>query len=429
MKNHLQLFLLSILLMTLSCKEKTSGQEKSGTEKGVEQKVLIEEPKDSIQKKKEKNIPKHYEKKYVVARSGLNFRDLPNGNVLGKFPLNTHLKIIEYTNITDQIKDGERIIKGEWVGVEKDLDTVYVFNGFLSYSSVKSDLKLYSSSPFYKEKDGKTRIAFLNLSETYFYDENGKRNQESILTDNDLENDTIKLNPNQRKKLINGLKISESDKVFVYLIRYDTILSFNIKDLPAIACVNIYGSDNYSNLEDAYEFGFDLDEKIRDSDNFVYIGQKNPFQTGMLESIVWKRIDGRDFPKKFSTDIIDDSRRRWFNGIETGQSYIFSANNLDYFIQYLIKDGKLKHRYVVVVDSKTKNIIYENVQIDSEGTYLIPLITEDSKEQYYSQWTGKLFINKPVIMFGFLGHNFGCPSIAVLDETEPPIPILCDNRH
>ena len=432
MKNHLQLILLSILLLAFSCKEKTNE-----TEKQVEQKKSIELPKDSIVKKKKKELPKHYDYKYVIARSGLNYKDLPNGNVLGKFPLNTHLKIIEYTNISDKVKDGENIIEGEWVGVEKfidnvTIDTVYVFNGFLSYSYVQSDIKLFYVSPFYKEDDGKIRTAFLNLSETYFedaYDENGDRNKSSILTESDLTKDTIRLNQNQRKKLLNRLKISESDKVFIYLLKNDSVLNFNIKDLPAIACVNIYGSDDYDNLEDAYEFGFDLDKKIMDSDNFVYIGKENPFQTGKLESIVWKKIDNQDFPKKFNNNIIDDSRRLWFNDMEAGQSYKFSTNNLDYYIQNLNKNEKLEHRYMIVVDSETKNIIYETVLIDSENTYLIPLKTEDTKEQYHNQWTGKLFKNKPVVMFGFLGYNFGCPSITVLDETEPTIPILCDNRH
>lgn len=420
MKNHLIIILLSILQFTYSCKEK-----KTETEKKVEQKKSTESPNDSFAKKNKKEVPKHYKHKYVIARSGLNYRDLPNGRILGKFPLNTHLKIIEYTKISDQVKEGDNIIKGEWVGVEKNSDTVYVFNGFLSHSYVQSDIKLYSSSKFYKGKNGKTRTSFLNLSETYF--SSGAR--KTILTENDLTKDTIRLNQNQRKKLINRLKISESDKAFVYLIKNDSILTFNIKDLPAIACLNIYGSDNYSNLEDAYEFGFDLDKKITDSYNFVYLGKENPFQIGELKSIIWKKIDKKDFPKEFNSNIIDNRIRRWFNGIKSGQSYKFSTNNIDYFIQDLNKNEKLEHRYMVVLDSKNNNIIYESVHIDSESTYLIPLKTEDNKAKYESQWAGELFKNKPVVIFGFLGHNFGCPSITVLDVTEPPIPILCDNRH
>jgi hypothetical protein len=432
MKNHLQLILLSILLLTFGCKEKRKEQKTNRTEKQVEQNKSVEIPKDTDVKEKNKELAKHNEYKCVVARSGLNYWDLPRGKVLGKFSLNRPLKIIEYTKIEDQIKDGEKTIKGEWVGVEKNSDTVYVFNGFLSNFNVQSDIKLYDASSFYQENDGKKRTAFLNLSETYFagvYNESGERNRSSILRESDLANDPVRLNQNQRKKLINKLKIAESDKVFIYLIKSDSVLSFNLKDLPVIARMNIYGSDNYGNIEGTYEFGFDLGEKITDSDNFAYIGKENPFQTGKLESITWRKIKNQEFPKKFSNDIIDDRRRSWFNGIEPGEAYKFSTNNLEYYIQNLNKDEKIIHRYLIVIDSRTNKISYENVQISSESTYLTPLKTANSKKQDDSQWTGELFKNKPALIFGFLGATFGCPSINFLDETEPAIRILCDNRH
>ncbi len=431
MKIYLHLILLSIILLVFSCKENTTGQKTGKTEKQIKLKKSLELPQDSIVKKNK--TPKHYEYKYVITRSGLSYRDLPNGKVLGKYPLNTQLKIIEHTKITDQIKDGEKVIKGEWVGVEKNSDTVYVFNGFLSYSYVKSDIKLYYASSFYKENDGKIRTAFLNLSETYFENncnDNSDTNKNLILTESDLIKDTVRLNQNQRMKLLNKLRLSESDKVFVYLMKNDSVLSFNIKALPAIACMNVYGPyDNYQNQEDDYEFGFDLGKNITDSDNFVFIGKENPFQTGKLKPIVWEEVGYHDFPKKFNINIIDNRRISWFEGIEPGQSYKFSANNLNYYIQNLEKDEKLEHRYMIVIDSRTSDIIYENVLIDSESTNLIPLNIENSKQEYYNQWTGKLFKNKPIVIFGFLGHNFGCPSITVLDKTEPTIPILCDNRH
>ena len=436
MKLYILPILLSITLLLLSCKESSTSQKTDVTEKQLEVKSSLEPSIDSISNKKKAEISERLDYKYVIARSGLNYRDSPQGKILGKFPLNTRLTIIEYSKITDQIREGEKIIKGEWVGVQKEKDTVYIFDGLLSYYQVQSDIKLYSISAFsentYQGKVERTSTAFLNLSETYFentYNENGDKTETSILSQTDLTQDTIRLNQNQRKKLIHQLKISESDKVFVYLMKKDSVLSLDIQDLPAIACMNIYGSDNYSNLEDAYEFGFDFDKKIKDSDNLVYIGKEDPFQTGKLESIVWNKIDNQEFPKKFNSNIIDENRRWWFNGLEPGQSYKFSANNLDYFIQNLNKDEKLKHRYMVVVDSKTNNIIYENVQIDSESTYLIPLKTEDSKEHESNQWTGDLLRNKATVIFGFLGFSFGCPSITFLDETEPSIRILCDNRH
>lgn len=268
MKTNLQLILLSILLLTFGCKEKTSGQQTTGTKKQVERKKSFEQQKDSTAEKKKKAKPTHYERKYVIARSGLNYRDSPDGKVLGKFPLNTSLKLVEYTKNIDTINDAGKLIIDKWVGVQnwirsdKKMDTVYVFNGFLSNSFVQSDIELYNASSFYKEKDGRTKTAFLNLSETYFEDahnESGNRKRNSIFTKSNLEKDTIRLNKNQRNKFLEYTKILESDKVFVYLISSDKIQTYRVRDLPVIACINPYGpSSDYKNDEFVNMFGFDL---------------------------------------------------------------------------------------------------------------------------------------------------------------------------
>lgn len=428
MKIYLQLILLTITYLFFSCKENSTKQKIIKTEKQVEIKKSKELLQDSVVKEKKKELPKHYEHKYVIAKSGLNYRDSPNGNILGKFPLNTSLKIIEYTKITDEIKDGEKTIKGEWVGVEKFIDnvivdTVYVFNGFLSYSYVQSDLKLYYASSYYQENNGNSRTAFLNLSETYFqntYNENSDRTKNFILTENDLKKDTIRLNQNQRRKLINKLKISESDKVFIYLIKNDSVINFDIKDLPAIACMNIYGpSDDYQNQEYDYEFGFDLGKKITDWYNLAYIGRENPFQTENLKPIIWTKIENDRFPTnkdlKKSEIILS--------------SYMFSTERYDYFLQKASERAGSYHLRIIDKDSKSE--IFNRHYYDSEGTSLTGLNIKgnENKEIEQSQWAGKLFKDKATIVFDFLNYSFGCPSITVLDETEPTIPILCDNRH
>lgn len=432
MKKHLLLIYLLAHLLTFSCKEKTNGQNTLENKTQIEQSQSLEKTKDSVAKKNKQEFPKQHEYKYVIARSGLNYRELPSGKVLGKFPLNTYLKIVDSTNVTDQIKDGNKIIKGKWLGVEKNSDTVYVFDGFLSNIPIQSDIQLYYASSYYKLNE-KPKTAFINLSDSYFgnyYEKNGNRRKDLILTESDLKKDTIRLNKDQRTEFLNRLKLSQSEKIFVYIIKSDSIISLDIKNLPAIACMNTYGpSKDYQNEEEDYEFGFDLGKKITDTYNLVYIGKENPFLTGELISIVWKKIDTNDFPKKFSDFILDDLRKRWLDSSEAGQSYMFSYRNFDYYIQNLTKDGKTKHRYIVVIDSETKNIVHEKIQIDSESTELIPLKTESNSKENYSQWTGKLLKDKSAVMFGFLGYHFDCPSITILDETEPDIPIFCDNRH
>ena len=67
MKIYLQLFLLSAILLTFSCKENTTKQKTSKNEKQIEFKNKIKDlPKDSGIKEKNKETPKHYEHKFVV---------------------------------------------------------------------------------------------------------------------------------------------------------------------------------------------------------------------------------------------------------------------------------------------------------------------------------------------------------------------------
>ncbi|MDR6301634.1 hypothetical protein [Mesonia maritima] len=430
MKTYLQLIFLSILLLTFGCKEKTSGQKKKESEKQIEQQKSFEQQKDAIEEKKKKVQPTHYEHKYVIARSGLNYRDSPDGKVLGKFPLNTSLRLVEYTKISDTINDAGKLIVDKWVGVQnwmlpdKKMDTVYVFNGFLSNSFVQSDIKLYYASSFYKEKDGKTRTAFLNLSQTYFedaYNETGNKNRNSIFTESDLEKDTIRLNKSQRDKFLKYSDISESDKVFVYLISSDQIQTYNVNDLPVIACMNPYGpSNDYRNDELDYMLGFDLGKSISNWDeNLVYVGKENPFQTGKIKPIIWTKIEDNQFP------IAKDLK----NKIDLS-TYFFATEKYDYYLQKPTENISSYH--LVILDKITKSEILNTNYYDGESTYLTRLKiaeSENERDIRQSQWTGEIIKNKATVVFGFVGHSFGCPSITILDETEPEIQILCDNRH
>lgn len=70
--------------------------------------------------------------RYINAKSGLIYRDKPKGEKLGKIEFNNQITIIEHTNIFQEIKNGNKKIKGEWVGTNLGNKNVYVFDGFLS---------------------------------------------------------------------------------------------------------------------------------------------------------------------------------------------------------------------------------------------------------------------------------------------------------
>ncbi|WP_047547211.1 hypothetical protein [Psychroserpens sp. Hel_I_66] len=402
---------MTFALFALSCKEAVKEQNTFETEQKVQQKQTQNKNHDSVIKDEKAEAPKHYVHLYVTAHLGLHYRDSPKGTILGKFDLNTPLKIIDYTKIPDQVRDGEKTIKGEWVGVEKGIDTVYVFNGFLSDVYVQSDLKLYNAT------------SFLNVSETYFnnaYSEDANQDPNLILTESNLENNLITLNKSQRKKFLEKLKLSESDHVFIYTMKTDEVKTLTIKDLPAIASMNAYGpAEDHQNVEYDYYFGFDLGEGISNWENLVYIGNENPFQTGELKPMVWKAIDNDQFPIKTEKE----------NPKIKANTYKFSTKEQDFYLKK--SNQNMDSYHIVIIDKNSKQELLNQYYNDTEGTYLTGLTTEgqDNNQDSQSHWTGKLFKNKPPIIFDFLGYSFGCPSLTVLDKTEPPIQILCDNRH
>ena len=111
---------------------------------------------------------------YISAISGLNYRALPKGKILGKFLLNTKVSVVERTGVFQEIKDGENLLQGEWVGVKKTEDTVYVFDGFLSKEKIFLDLEVTKvMEDYYNDNFGKgTKLVTIKndsvLDHTYY---------------------------------------------------------------------------------------------------------------------------------------------------------------------------------------------------------------------------------------------------------------------
>lgn len=428
MKTSSQIMFLLILLTLFSCNQQSPKTKVDTIKEQVETKKQLE-ANESIIAKNQDTIsidsfgtlqrtvaPHHYEYLFVSVMSGIDYRESPKGKVLGRFPVNTRLNIIEYTKILDEIIHEKNTVKGEWLGIENEKDTVYVFGGFLSYYSTYSDINIYQATSFYVEKNGDTRTGFLNLSETYF---KNKEPGNFILPENNLK-DTIPLSPKQREKFLNTIGVTEFDNIFIYEINTDTVLTFRVAELPAIACINIYYWDytDPPKTEQEFLFGFDLGKSYNGSyENFVYVGKENPFQLGKFKPMIWEKIDDKRFPKNIGE--VKDSIE-----IET---LLYSSNNLDFFIR---KSAERAENYqLVIVDNAKNTIVYDENYHGSESRYLTVLNTEKSKPQQNGQWAGELFKDKPLVIYGFLGVRFGCPQIDFIDKNEPPILTLCDNRH
>lgn len=235
-----------------------------------------------------------------------------------------------------------------------------------------------------------------------------------------------------RKRLLTGTHISENDSVFIIDYAKNKRVSFAVKNLKTAAMLNLYSSGEdwpYPNFD--YMIGFEIDKKYLNGfseyyrDALVYVGKENPFSKERLKPISWKKIAKKDFPSK---PMKNEDRASLKNTV-TGNTYLFKTESHDYFLQdYLDSNKTIYGRRLLVVDSKTAAVIIEKLFSQSEGTSPAPLNYENG-EDAVEQWTGKLFKNKPPVVFGFEYISFGCPGISIIDKSNEDIYLQCDNRH
>lgn len=104
-----------VLILLYSCKTKNK------------ENTTIQE--ESIPLKQE--VEQQVEYRYVTAKSGLNYRKEPNGEVIGKFNYGEKLQIEEHTNVFENINDDNIAITGEWLGIKVKNEMYYTFGAYL----------------------------------------------------------------------------------------------------------------------------------------------------------------------------------------------------------------------------------------------------------------------------------------------------------
>jgi hypothetical protein len=291
------------------------------------------------------------------------------------------------------------------------------------------DLFIYSLDVY--EKDKNNIFAFTSLSDNYVLN----THPDSLAIPNfqeipEKDAEYFALDSTYRNRFLRKLQIAENDTVFVYNYAVNEIKSFSVKSLNVVARLNIYGPDKpYSQFD--YMIGFELNSQwLKGLDNYfanslVYVGKTNPFILNQLKPIVWKKTDPKNLPN-ISLHATDAKNLRQSKTTK-GKAYTFQMDGLTYFAQEFVKGGKTTIRRLLVTD-QNKKIVFDRMLYEHESASLAPLnFTQPDLET--NQWTGKLFQNKPPVLFGFEYVSFGCPSILFLKSTEKDIYLSCDNRH
>ena len=279
-----------------------------------------------------------------------------------------------------------------------------------------------------------TDVAFVSLSDIYPLDDTAS---DTLALPNieKMEKKAAKyftLDKKYRNRFLSKTNISETDSLFVYDYAKNKLASFAIKNLKAAAWLNGYSSEeDWPYPKYYYMIGFEISKQSLKgfsdyySDVIVYAGKENPFANEPLKPIVWKKIPGKEYPSK----PMKKEDRAILKSTVAGNTYLYKTDTYQYFLQdYLDSDKIIYARRLLVTDSKTKEIIIEKLYSQSEGTSPAPLNGENGDDSF-DQYTGKLFKNKPPVVFGFQYESFGCPAISLIDKSNEDIYIQCDNRH
>ncbi|WP_417941512.1 oxidoreductase [Flavobacterium sp. RS13.1] len=295
-------------------------------------------------------------------------------------------------------------------------------------TSKKESINLFTLTP----KDS-SDVAFVSLSDIYpVNDEKDTVVLPNIEKLGKYDAQYFTFDKNYRKRFLSKTHISETDSVFIFDYAKNKMASFAVKNLKTAAMLDLYSSEEdwpYRHFD--FMIGFEISKKHLNGfsdyfrDALVYIGKENPFSKEGLKPIVWKKIPGNEYPSK----PMKNEDRALLKNTLTGNTYFFKTENYHYFLQeYLENHKEIYGRRLLVTDSKTKEIIIEKIYCQSEGTSPAPLNYEDGYHTI-NQWTGRLFKNKPIVVFGFEYISFGCATISVIDKSNEEIFLQCDNRH
>ena len=256
-------------------------------------------------------------------------------------------------------------------------------------------------------------VKLLRGSHIVIYDKDGNKKQ-SIKPifpniEDDCKNDKHQLPLKYRQSFLTASGISETDNLFVYNYEYNKLYSFPISKLEVFAIK----SDCLPTDETNYQFGFALalNQLPQDYDpndtTFVYIGKENPFAQQQLTLINWQKISDKEY------------------------NYLAQAYGLHYYLrQYPShRDDYPKCGRLVIKNEKNK-ILRDDNYVFSSLYGGLPLNGKDKDHEYKNQWTGKLFKNKPLVVFGFVSE-MGCPVIDFIDSSfsRHGINLHCDRLY
>ena len=127
------------------------------------------------------------------------------------------------------VKEKNKTIKGEWLGVKEGNEIVYVLDTFLSKDSIESKTKTGNNLNIYILGVLENDKNFIGLSDCY-----GPSNHpdsivisEKYIGDKYIKEDSIQ-NTINRIQFLSDLQIKETDSIYIYNYKSDTCISIAV---------------------------------------------------------------------------------------------------------------------------------------------------------------------------------------------------------
>lgn len=285
---------------------------------------------------------------------------------------------------------------------------------------------IYNISIMSSAQKNELADVFISVSDIYnephAIQEDAFKNQKNKSTD---QMQRLELDPTHRKKMLDGLRLTESDSLFLYNYEINKLQKVPLNKLKAVAYLNPYTMDDEELDSSYYMLGFEIateqgnDVYDKYNNAIAYFGNKNPFIEGKMKPIPWKKANA-DLSKKYFTS----------SKLKPGKTYQAHYENMNYYLQDYLEEEMVIERKLVVMNDRNEKISEKTFSLaGTDGAEFSPLNGIEADGANNIQWTGYLFKGKPAVAFGFLTQSFGCPTITFLDQKEKDFTINCDNRH
>lgn len=313
---------------------------------------------------------------------------------------------------------------------------IYLMISFNSYAteiekttySIRRDMQLFSVAKidYLAQTDP---FLFVSLSDVIPYggnDENIQYIPEKNLADShqyQYSKRQYLITKPYRANLMKDLGLSENDQVFIYDYALNRLIMFKISELKALAVIDLLSyQQNGPFYGYQYMLGFAITppKAFDPATTLVYFGKQNPFAQQKLTLLKWEKIDNQRFPK---TNDFEVDYSKPIKYLLDRITFLANANGLRYLVQYYQNSQRL-----IIEDSKA-NIIADFIHVVDENNDLWFLNGNYNGIYYTKQWSGYLFENQSLVVFGFERPLSGCPTINFINPSYDRLVINCDYRH